>query len=173
MEPFHQTVRLWVICCSKVGFYPPSAHQLGPDGGRELRAIVGGDGRWDSVVGDYALGKSVGDCSGCDVSDRNCNRPTGEPVYRREEVRVAVGVGHRDKVYIPVIETLCGYKEITNWLYRISSHLRSLTFEALASPFAYILLHGWPYKFGGDGLVCAMNAGVPEIVHYFKHALSP
>ena len=72
-----------------------------------------------------------------------------------------------------MIKSFGWYGEVANWLYRIAGDFRSLTFEAFPCPFADVLLHGRPDKFGCHSLVCAIYAGVAEVVHYLKDTFSP
>ena len=90
MKTFHHPVCLGMVSSGCDTLDAPSGHQLGPDGGAELGAPVGGNCSWNPKRGDPSVGESV-----CDRFRRhvwNWNRlwPSREPVNDGKKVFVAV-----------------------------------------------------------------------------------
>ena len=147
MEPFDETVGLWVIRGGRMRPNAPCLHELGPCVGEKLHPSVGRDGGWNSVVRDPSERETIHDRFDGHVLQWDRGWPTCESVDDGEDILVSVGLTECDNVEIDVVETLRGDREVADRWDSVLNHLSPLTMDALARPFATVLAHGRPNHF--------------------------
>ena len=173
VEPFDETVGLWVIRGGRMRPNAPCLHELGPCVGEKLHPSVGRDGGWDSVVRDPSERETIHDRFDGHVLQWDRGWPTCESVDNCEDILVSVGLTECDDVEIDVVETLRGDREIADRWNSVFDYLGSLAVDALTSPFRHVLSERGPDEFFGDGLSSPFDTGVSETVKGVKNSASP
>ena len=123
---------------------------------------IRGDGGRDPEILDPSTHEGVDDGLGRDVDERDGDGPAGEPVNRGEEMSTAVGERECNEVEVYVVEAAIWDGKVADWRHCVTSHLSALAVKALACPSGHVLVHGWPYDFGSDGLTRTLDAGMSE-----------
>ena len=101
----------------------------------------------DTIMCDPSIGEVVNDGLGVHIGNRNCHRPSCEPVDDGEQVVVAVRLRHGNQIHVEMLETSSGDLEICYWRDDVPLDLCLLARKALSGPLTDVLADVGPDKF--------------------------